>query len=255
VVENDPGRAPSRLILALLALLLVAFAVAAGGCGGDDAADAGETTAEGDGTPTSGGILRFARNFETQSLDPMGPAENGSIFVRVQIFNTLVEADPDTLPDVGPGLAESWEQSDDGLRWTFTLRDAMFSNGDPVTAEDVKFSLDRFIDPTINVNIPTLAYGIEDIEIVDDKTVAVNLKHPVGALLENLSVFPASIVSKKLVEAEGIAERPCTIDIRSASILGKTLHKCQHLSRCRGPLSCGARGCGGRGVGWVNARG
>ncbi len=205
MVENAPRRASSRRVLALLALLLVAFAVAAAGCtgDGDEETDADETAAEEEGTPTSGGVLQFARNFETQSLDPMGPADNGSIFVRVQIFNTLVEADPDTLPDVGPGLAESWEQSDDGLSWTFTLRDASFSNGDPVTAEDVKFSLDRFIDPEINVNIPTLAYGIESIEIVDDKTVTVNLKHRVGALLENLSVFPASIVSKRLVEEEG----------------------------------------------------
>ncbi|MFN8224820.1 MAG: ABC transporter substrate-binding protein [Gaiellales bacterium] len=198
------ARGPRRRVLTLLALLALVLAVVAAGCtSGDEKSSEGDTNAADEGTPKPGGILRFARNFETQSLDPMGPADNGSIFVRVQIFNTLVEADPDTLPDVGPGLAESWESSDDGLRWTFTLRDAKFSNGDPVTAEDVKFSLDRFIDPKINVNIPTLAYGIKDIEIVDDKTVAVNLKHPVGALLENLSVFPASIVSKKLVEAEG----------------------------------------------------
>lgn len=197
------GAARKRRVLAWLAMLVLGLALVASGCTGGDESSGDETAAADEGTPTSGGVLRFARNFETQSLDPMGPADNGSIFVRVQIFNTLVEADPDTLPEVGPGLAESWESSDDGLRWTFKLRDAKFSTGDPVTAEDVKFSLDRFIDPKINVNIPTLAYGIKDIEIVDDKTVALNLKHPVGALLENLSVFPASIVSKKLVEEQG----------------------------------------------------
>ena len=108
----------------------------------------------------------------------------------MQIFNTLVEADPDTLPEVGPGSAESWESSSDGLTWTFHLRDAMFNNGDPVTAEDVKFSLDRFIDPEVNVNIPSLAFGIESIDIVDDKTIQINLDHPVGALLENLACSP-----------------------------------------------------------------
>ncbi len=65
------------------------------------------------------------------------------------------------FPRSGPGIAESWESSSDGLTWTFHLRDAMFNNGDPVTAEDVKFSLDRFIDPEVNVNIPSLAFGIE----------------------------------------------------------------------------------------------
>lgn len=220
------GRASGRSkLIALAVAAVLALAVAAAGCGGSDGGDGSATesttpaettggdeatTAEGGGqteeaagTPKTGGTLLMARDFETQSLDPMGPADNGSIFARVQIFNTLVEADPDTLPDVGPGLAESWESSEDGLTWTFHLRDAKFSNGDPVTAEDVKFSLDRFIDPEINVNIPSLAFGIESVDIVDDRTVQINLAHPVGALLENLSVFPASIVSQKQVEAEG----------------------------------------------------
>lgn len=195
------------LLSAALVLLLAAVAA---GCSGGDSSGSGQTgtTAQTTGTTPEGkakpgGVLAFARNFETQSLDPMGPADNGSIFVRVQIFNTLVEADPDTLPEVGPGLAESWEQSDDWLLWTFKLREAKFSNGDPVTAGDVKFSLDRFADPKINVNIPTLAYGIKSVDIVDDRTVTISLKYRVGALLENLSVFPASIVSKKLVEADG----------------------------------------------------
>ena len=154
--------------------------------------------------PRSGGSLTFARFFETQSLDPMGVADNGSIFVRVQIFNTLVEADPDTLPDVGPGLADEWSSSADGLTWTFHIRDnAKFSNGDAVTATDVQFSLTRLADPTINVNIPSLGVGIESVDIIDNQTVQVNLDRPVGAFLENISVFPASIVSKAAVEAEG----------------------------------------------------
>ena len=154
--------------------------------------------------PQSGGSLTFARFFETQSLDPMGVADNGSIFVRVQIFNTLVEADPDTLPDVGPGLADEWSSSADGLTWTFHIRDnAKFSNGDAVTAADVQFSLMRLADPTINVNIPSLGVGIETVDVIDNQTVQVNLDRPIGAFLENISVFPASIVSKAAVEAEG----------------------------------------------------
>ena len=99
--------------------------------------------------PQRGGTLTFARFFETQNLDPAGVADNGSIFVRVQIYNTLVEADPDTIPNVGPGIADEWSSSPDGMTWTFHIRDnARFSNGDPVTAEDVQFSLERFADPT-----------------------------------------------------------------------------------------------------------
>ena len=154
--------------------------------------------------PRSGGSLTFARFFETQNLDPAGVADNGSIFVRVQIFNTLVEADPDTLPNVGPGVADEWSSSADGLTWTFHIRDnAKFSNGEPVTAEDVQFSLERFADPTISVNIPSLGVGVESVDIIDDQTVQVNLDRPVGAFLENISVFPASIINKAAVLAEG----------------------------------------------------
>ncbi len=154
--------------------------------------------------PQSGGSLTFARFFETQNLDPAGVADNGSIFVRVQIFNTLVEADPDTLPNVGPGVADEWRSSADGLTWTFHIRDnARFSNGEPVTAEDVQFSLERFADPTISVNIPSLGVGVESVDIIDDQTVQVNLDRPVGAFLENISVFPASIINKAAVLAEG----------------------------------------------------
>jgi peptide/nickel transport system substrate-binding protein len=154
--------------------------------------------------PRSGGSLTFARFFETQNLDPAGVADNGSIFVRVQIFNTLVEADPDTLPNVGPGVADEWSSSADGLTWTFHIRDnARFSNGEPVTAEDVQFSLERFADPTISVNIPSLGVGVESVDIIDDQTVQVNLDRPVGAFLENISVFPASIINKAAVLAEG----------------------------------------------------
>jgi peptide/nickel transport system substrate-binding protein len=192
----------------------VLLAACGGGGGGATAAETsgGETAPSGAtgapaetaaGEPTPGGTLIFARNFEPESLDPMGPADNGSIFVRVQIFDTLVRQDPETQPVVGPGIAESWESSADGLEWTFTIRDAKFSNGDPVTVDDVKFTLDRFMDPKINVNIPSLAYGFKSVDIVDEKTIKITLQFPVGALLTNLSVFPASIVNKKLVTEQG----------------------------------------------------
>ncbi len=147
-------------------------------------------------TAKAGGTLRFARNFEPQSLDPFGPADNGSIFVRVQIWDTLVEARPG-VATVAPALAESWHSSPDGKTWMFRLRRARFSNGEPVTAEDVKFTLDRFMNPKLNVNIPSLAFGMKRVEIVDPRTVRIHLAFPVGAFLINVSVFPASIISKK----------------------------------------------------------
>ena len=127
--------------------------------------------------PKRGGTLRFARNFEPQSLDPFGPADNGSIFARVQIFDTLVEARPG-VATVAPALAESWHSSTGGKTWTFRLRKARFSNGEPVTAEDVKFTLDRFMNPKLNVNIPSLAFGMKRVDVVDARTVRIQLAFP-----------------------------------------------------------------------------
>ena len=95
------------------------------------------------GTPRRGGVLRFARNQEPVSLNPVVPSDNGSAWEIQQIFDQLVEVAP-TGYDPIPGLAKSWTLSQDGLRYTFKLRKAAFSNGEPVTAEDVKFSLERF---------------------------------------------------------------------------------------------------------------
>jgi peptide/nickel transport system substrate-binding protein len=105
--------------------------------------------------------------------------------------------------ELEPGLAKAWDTSDDGKEWTFHLRDAQFSNGDPVTADDVVFSLERFADPKINVNYATLGASIEKVEAVDDTTVKVTLNRVDGAFLDNLAMFAAAIVPKKVVEDVG----------------------------------------------------
>ena len=160
--------------------------------------------------PVSGGTLTFARNQEPQSLNPMvGSADNGSIFTIMQMCDQLVRATGD--PDPQPGLAESWERSDDGLTWTFHLRDAQFSDGSPVTADDVVFSLTRWADPAINVSYGGLASSVEAVTKVDDSTVELTLNRPDGAILDNLAMFVASIVPQAVIEAigdEAFAEAP-----------------------------------------------
>ena len=59
------------------------------------------------------------------------------------------------------------------------------------------------MNPKLNVNIPSLAFGFKSVEALDAHTVRINLAEPVGALLINISVFPASIISKKLYLAQG----------------------------------------------------
>ena len=95
--------------------------------------------------PRSGGILRvksFTNIFRNQ-LDPTSP--DSYIFVSEQLYDGLVSLD--RYLKIVPSLAEYWKISSDGLKYTFYLRRRIkFHHGEELTAEDVKFSLERLID-------------------------------------------------------------------------------------------------------------
>lgn len=189
----------------------IAASCALAACGGGDGATTPSSTPadtptnaaeQGAGEPQRGGVLTFARDQEPESgLNPIGANDNGSIFAIMQIFDQLVEIDGGAEP--APGLATSWKTSADGKRWTFKLREASFSNGDPVTAEDVQFSLQRFADPKVNSSYAAMGSSIRDVEVIDDATVQVALKRPDAAFLDNIAMFVASIVPKGVVEEMG----------------------------------------------------
>jgi peptide/nickel transport system substrate-binding protein len=192
-----------------LAAVLVGVGLLAGCGGGSDSSDTSPDTST-TAAPVKGGTLRFARAQDAAvGLDPINAPDNGSIFTIKQIFEPL--ADIGDGPDPIPGLAESWTTSEDGKVWTFTLRDAKFSNGDPVTAEDAAFSIERFADPKINVAYPALSAAIEKVEVVGPKEIKITLNRVDGAFLDAISMFAASIVPKKVVQDLGekkFAEAP-----------------------------------------------
>ena len=149
--------------------------------------------------PKAGGTLVFARPDEPLTMDPFIPADNGSIWAIEQVCDTLTEADA-TGEGVAPGLAESWEVSDDERVYTFKLRDAKFSNGEPVTVEDVVFSYQTADRP--DGTYAFLFDPVESIEAVDDKHVRFTLKEPYSPLLASVSIFAASVVHKATYEAD-----------------------------------------------------
>src|SRR3954467_11722232 len=166
--------------VALGATLISGAALSA--CGGtkSNSSDAtagvssGSTANTSAGTPKRGGTLTFARSLDAEAgLNSINAPNNGSIFTIQQVFDQLVEVDGDKLV---PGLAEKWEHSADGLTWTFHLRDAQFSDGSPVTAGDVKFSIERFANPKINTNYATLGSSIKQVDVVDPHTAKIRLK-------------------------------------------------------------------------------
>lgn len=193
---------------ALLALLVSA-------CGGGSSGGTISVAKEGSKTanaaceeePVAGGSLVYARQLETVTLNPREIKNgNGDIFADEMLYNGIVRNDPNGSAQVVPGLAESWEVSNDGLTYTFHLRPGLkFSDGSPITAEDIAWNLEQFADPKVNISLAAVANGMESAKATNNTTVVVKLEHPVAAFLYNLAIFPAFIVDKEKLEAEGSA--------------------------------------------------
>ncbi len=146
-------------------------------------------------------VLSIAREQDSSTLDPVFTILAPDVWVINQLYSTLVRANEDAT-DIVPDLAESWEISEDGTVYTFHLRDAQFSDGSPVTAEDVVFSLERVRDEETSP-MRGLYTIMESAEAVDDKTVVLTLSAPYSPFMSTLAMFAASIVPKAAVEAAG----------------------------------------------------
>lgn len=116
---------------------------------------------------------------EPPSLDPVGTTS--AALQRVILYNvleTLVEIDPET-GEIVPGLAESWTVSDDGLTYVFTIREgATFSDGTPVTADDVVFSIDTMRGEEAAGARQNDMAPVDTATAIDDRTVEVSLERP-----------------------------------------------------------------------------
>jgi peptide/nickel transport system substrate-binding protein len=145
-----------------------------------------------------GGTLIIARPEDTLSWNPYTQGDNGSIYAIEQVCDSLVEADA-TGHGLRPGLAESWEVAPDGLSYTFQLRDAKFSDGTPVTIDDVVFSYNKLNDPSAAYQF--LLKPVKSIEKVDDKHMKVTLNELYSPFPSVASVFASAIVKKAAFEA------------------------------------------------------
>src|SRR5690606_34227239 len=110
------------------------------------------------------------------SLLPSVPTDNTAIWVIEEIYDTLAIPSQDGKT-VKPSLATSWEQSKDKLSWTFHLREGVkFTNGDPVTSADVKFSIEQ--NQKESAPFAFIDNIITKIETPDDNTVVFHTKEP-----------------------------------------------------------------------------
>ncbi|HEX6989325.1 MAG TPA: ABC transporter substrate-binding protein, partial [Bacillota bacterium] len=171
-------------VVAVLALLLTACGGPSGeGAGGPagEPAPAGASGEPGGGTgsdgsapstaaPSHGGTLVVAVPVEPPNgFDPHKVEAAAAFEIAVNFFDTLVRAAPDGR--VVPGLASDWQISEDGLTYTFRVRDnAVFHDGRPVTAHDAAFSLRRLLDEATGAPRRADYASIVAIETPDDHT-------------------------------------------------------------------------------------
>lgn len=195
-----------KLLVLLLSLVLMV------GCGSGGATDTGNEETVG----TS--VVRVAQDIDLATMDHHIATDATSFIAQSMMLSGLYALDENNAPV--PELAVDTQISDDGLTYTFTLADAKWANGDPVTANDFVFSWRRLADPataseyqfivnTINLlNAGEVIAGNKPVEelgvkAIDDKTLEVKLALPCDFLLSLMAFPPFFPLNQAFYESQG----------------------------------------------------
>ena len=180
-------RSRRALTLLVCAGVLVTSGCTAGGASGGAAA-AGSTEP----------VLRAAYQADMQTFDPDNGFEVAGLGAIRAVYEGLVDYEPGTTEVVGR-LAEDFEVSDDGLTYTFTLREGVtFHDGSPLTAEAVQASFERRTTPEMALSY--FLANVASMEAPDERTFVITLSSPQPSFLDNL----ASPWGPKVVSPEGL---------------------------------------------------
>jgi oligopeptide transport system substrate-binding protein len=182
-------------------------------------ASCGQQAAQRPPCPSGKVCLEYGNGTEPETLDP----QKSSLIDESAIINDLINGLTTEAPDgsVAPALATTWETSPDGLTWTFHLRDALWSDGTPITADDFVYAYRRILEPKTAavyaylvasvfkngqaVNAGKAAPETLGVRALGPKTLELTLEHPVPylpELLKHISFFP---VPRHVVERYGDA--------------------------------------------------
>lgn len=145
-------------------------------------------------------VLTIAYDQDADTLDHFKTGEYSDALIYV--YDRLISRDYDY--DYKPGLAESWDVSDDGMVWTFHLKEGVkFHDGKALTSEDVKWNIEKIIDPETASPAQSDFAAIEGVDVKDEYTFDILLKHPFPNLLFILSNTVSGIASKEAYEKYG----------------------------------------------------
>ena len=216
-----------RKLLAWMLIIILAFGVV--GCttpGSEEPEEPaeepeepaeGEEPEEGEEEPAeeSKKILRYSLTADVPTLDQHLANSIPSATVGHQIFEGLIRT---YQGEVRPGIAEDWDMSEDGTVYTFYLRDAQWSDGEPVTAQDFEYSFRRLLDPETASGYAFIGMALKNanavnkgevpveelgVRAIDEKTLEVELENPAGYFLSMLSMMQFAPTRQDYVEEFG----------------------------------------------------
>ncbi len=148
--------------------------------------------------------LTYVQGSDVANLDPAKSQSVTSQIVFRHLFNGLVKFADTDMSEIVPDLATSWQSSEDGLTWTFKLREGVtFHDGEPFNAEAVKFNIDRLRAEETGSPVRSQFNAIASVEVLDPQTVALKLSTPFPTLLELLADDYGAISSPKAVTEMG----------------------------------------------------
>lgn len=163
-------------------------------------------------------IIRIASPFNATQLDPALSASAGNIEAFGQLYSRVFRRGADG--SLQPALAKSWDVSADGKTITLHLGDYKFSDGSPITADDVVFSLLRTRDHKKGAYAVTMKQ-LNTATAKDAHTVVLTLKNTSATFIGNLEVFNAGIISKKDVATRGEEAAFATVPVSSGPYMVK----------------------------------
>lgn len=190
-----------RRFISVLALLAITVSLFAGlaGCSKDDGKtdDPGSSTGKVEGGSASAkDTIVIATMSEPPSLTNNEHSAVASNYMNLLTYEGLLRQGMDLQPE--PGLAESWEAVSE-TEWDFKIRKGVkFHNGEEVTVEDVKASLDWAQQFPL---IKTSTENIQQVDIIDDETIRVTTFEPCAVILDNLTGRANAIVPKSLIDS------------------------------------------------------